>query len=276
MGKTKRAYTLKSKKGQPRRHAERASEVTELSTSTSDVHDDGSPEVVVSVKLALWDFGQCDRKRCTGLRLVRHKLVKEMRMKQRFAGICLSPLGRESICRADAKFIAAHGLSVVDCSWNRVEETPIAQIRCGPPKLLPFLVAANPVNYGRPARLTCAEALAAALYICGWKDQAEALMSKFKWGHAFFSLNEDYLEAYAQCDSAEEVIEAQNRLLTEGREQPRVHMGLPEYEDSESFSDDDDDEGVKEEEPENRSTILASGDSLEALRDLSIEVGESG
>ena len=36
MGKTKRNYTLKSKKGEARRFAERASEVAEPSTSEED------------------------------------------------------------------------------------------------------------------------------------------------------------------------------------------------------------------------------------------------
>lgn len=39
-------------------------------------------------------------------------------------------------------------------------------------------------------------------------------MDKFKWGHAFYTLNESFLDAYAKCDSAQAIIECDKRFRT--------------------------------------------------------------
>ena len=105
------------------------------------------------------------------------------------------------------------GLSVIDCSWARLAEIPFQQMRAGHHRLLPFLVAANPVNYGKPSKLSCAEAAAATLYICGYVDAAKAVLNEFGWGKEFIKLNTELLELYRTSVDAAEVVQRQNEWL---------------------------------------------------------------
>jgi pre-rRNA-processing protein TSR3 len=166
------------------------------------------------------DLGQCDKKRCSGTKLVRCHYVAELRLGKPWAGVVLSPNGSRCVSWEDRDLVERKGLAVVDCSWNRLDDVPFSKIKGAAPRLLPWLLAANPVNYGKPCKLSCAEAFAAALALCGFRGAAEAVMSKFKWGHSFFSLNEELLERYAACRSADEVIATQTRYLEELKARP--------------------------------------------------------
>lgn len=165
------------------------------------------------LSLRMWDFEQCDPKRCTGARLARRGVFTRMPLKQNFRGIVLSPQGQVSVSPSDASILDHSGLSVIDCSWARLSEIPFRQMQSGHHRLLPFLVAANTVNYGRPSKLSCAEAAAATLYICGRKEAAIAIMDEFSWGNEFLRLNQEVLDLYASCANADEVVEKQNEWL---------------------------------------------------------------
>lgn len=78
---------------------------------------------------------------------------------------------------------------------------------------MPYLVAANSVNYGRPWRLNCAEALAASFYICGHPDWASGVLEHFSYGEAFLEINSQLLKRYAACTSEEEVKRAEEVWL---------------------------------------------------------------
>jgi pre-rRNA-processing protein TSR3 len=123
-------------------------------------------------KAACWDFGHCDAKRCSGKRLMHFGMMRELPIGQKFPGVVISPNAKKIVSAADRELLEQHGAAVVECSWVRVKEIPWTRIGGKCERLLPYLVAANPVNYGRPWRLNCVEALAACFFICGKEEWA--------------------------------------------------------------------------------------------------------
>ena len=79
----------------------------------------GKKIALKGLKLRMWDFAQCDPKRCTGARLARRGIFQSMPLKQPFKGLVLSPNGSEPVSPADVEILEVHGLSVIDCSWAR-------------------------------------------------------------------------------------------------------------------------------------------------------------
>ncbi len=172
---------------------EEGEEVEEGSNTESGEEETEKPidkkKEAFPIRLAMWDFEQCDAKRCTGKKLERMHLLKSLPLSAPFRGVVMSPNGKKTVSAEDKEIIQKNGLGVVDCSWKCVDTIPFQKMKMGPERLLPFLIAANPVNYGRPLKLSCVEALSAALYIVGFKQEAKDLLAKFKWGHSFVELN---------------------------------------------------------------------------------------
>lgn len=126
----------------------------------------------------------------------------------------LRPNAKKVVSAADRDMLEQFGAAVVECSWVRVKEIPWSQIGGKCERLLPYLVAANPVNYGRPWRLNCVEALAACFFICGHEDWAEIVLQHFPYGKPFLEINAQLLRRYAACTSEEEIKKAEEDWLT--------------------------------------------------------------
>jgi pre-rRNA-processing protein TSR3 len=105
----------------------------------------------------------------------------------------------------------------LDCSWKKAEQIHDSLPRTNA-RALPYLIAANPINYGKPFALSTAEAFAATLYIIGYPDQAQLLLEGFKWGPHFLSLNKEPLEAYAKATGSSDVIQIQKEFMPIGDE----------------------------------------------------------
>ncbi|TIA86107.1 hypothetical protein E3P99_03792 [Wallemia hederae] len=186
----------------------------------------------VGVPVAMWDFNHCDPRRCSGKKLSRQGLIRDMKVGQRFRGIVLSPKGTQTVNPGDRDIVAANGAAVVECSWARLDEIPWGRIKSPHERLLPYLIATNPVNYGKPWRLNCVEALAATFYLTGFDEYGETLLSKFSWGHSFLKVNGGLLERYSKCKNSEEIIAEQERIMADEQR---------EYEEARQQDDEDDD-----------------------------------
>ncbi|EFN63901.1 UPF0293 protein C16orf42 [Camponotus floridanus] len=222
--------------------------------SDKDDEAESSNESLISFPVAMWDMEHCDPKKCSGRKLVRHGLIKILRLGVRFAGLCLTPVGDKCVCPTDREIIQEYGCAVVDCSWARLDDTPFNRMKTSHPRLLPFLVAANPINYGKPCQLSCVEAIAATLIITGYPEEANLYLGKFSWGHAFLELNSELLEKYALCADSKEIIAVQEKFLDKAWQEKLDRLALPDFPQSDT-EEEEAEEGEEEKDEDVASKI---------------------
>lgn len=165
------------------------------------------------MRLIVYHAKQCSPKKCTALKLSRFALVKLVHSAKAIPrnAIVLNPFAAKPL--SPAEDANATTLVALDCSWEHAKEVFRSYRSRARHRSLPLLVAANPVNYGKIAKLSTVEALAAALYILGEREHAEKLLSKFNWGHSFLELNRSLLEDYASASSMEALLEVQREYF---------------------------------------------------------------
>ena len=153
--------------------------------------------------------GDDDPEKCTARRLAHlgHATLHHS-ARETPPGVVLDPFADRALSPADA---GSDQLVALDCSWRTA--TDEAFRLDGTHRSLPFLVAANPINFGRPFRLNTAEALAAGCQILGSPDRAAAVLEPFRWGETFLELNAEPLERYADCADSSEVVAVQEEYL---------------------------------------------------------------
>ncbi|KAI9147841.1 pre-rrna-processing tsr3 [Paramyrothecium foliicola] len=223
-------------------------------------------------KAACWDLGHCDPKRCSGKKLMKLGLMRDLHLGQRHNGVIITPNGKHVVSPADRELMDQYGAAVVECSWARTKEVQWNKVGGKCERLLPYLVAANTVNYGKPWRLNCVEALAAAFYICGHPDWAEQILAPFAYGESFLEINSSLLKRYAACaDEAavkkteEEWMEKLEREYAESRQEGEDDMWTSGNTNRRPLQDSDEEDDSEEEEEEE------GGDSDEDGDDKSLD-----
>ena len=173
------------------------------------------------IKIVVYHAGQCDPKKCTALKLKRHGLIRvvsQIKLLPKRA-VVLNPFSKIAFSPADRQRIENFGIAALDCSWEHAKKVLLKRVR-GTSRCLPILIAGNPVNFGKPTKLTTVEALAAAFYIAGFREKAERLLSIFKWGHTFIEINQERLEKYAKAKDSTETIKLQSSFIKHEEEKP--------------------------------------------------------
>ncbi|EMR74974.1 hypothetical protein MBGDF03_00160 [Thermoplasmatales archaeon SCGC AB-540-F20] len=167
------------------------------------------------IQLIVYHANEDDPKKCSAKKLHKFgfvKLEKNIRKIPKHA-ILLNPFAKKSLSKEDIKIAKKNGILAIDCSWKNAENSFEYLDRENISRALPFLVAANPVNYGKPFKLTTLEAFASALYILGEKEHAKDILNIYKWAPHFLELNKQPLEEYRRAKNSKEVIQIMSEYI---------------------------------------------------------------
>ena len=183
-----------------------------------------------TIKLSMLYFDQCDPKKCTGKKMERLGLLKEIKFSKNYGGILLTPTGKKICSIEDHDIIEKKGICVIDCSWAKFEELHL-DLHKIETRSLPFMVAVNPVNFGKAYKLSCVEAFAACLYLGGFEKESKFILDHFKWGEHFFKVNEELFGKYKGISSQEQLKEIQEKYINDELERKQKRKEQDGFED---------------------------------------------
>ena len=164
------------------------------------------------IPVFVYDKNQCDPKKCTAKRMLKFGLAKEAKTLHAIpkGSIVLSPFAEKALSPDDIRY-ARHGLVVMDLTWTNIDEFP--RPKGTNDRALPYMLASNPINWGRPMEINSAEAVMASLFILGEREQAETFLGRFNWAPEFMRLNGELLEEYSSAKDSTEVVRIQNEYI---------------------------------------------------------------
>ena len=167
------------------------------------------------INLIVYHMNDDDPKKCSAKKLARFGYVELITSIKRIphGAIVLNPKAKKSLSVEDYATACKYGILGIDCSWKNVDSIFSSLDKKGKSRALPYLIAVNPVNYGKPFKLTTLEALAASLYILGEVSHAQELMRLYKWGSHFLEFNKEPLEEYRNAQSSQDIIEIIKRYI---------------------------------------------------------------
>ncbi len=129
----------------------------------------------MAFRIFIYRLPQDDPRKNTAIKLTRFGFAQLVNgIKALPSGsIMLDPTVKTPLMPSDRAIAESRGLSLIDCSWKRAVDIHSRLIHGRfIRRRLPLLIAANPTHYGKPYILSTIEAVAAALYIMGFRDEA--------------------------------------------------------------------------------------------------------
>lgn len=162
------------------------------------------------IPLYAYRDNSCDPRKCTVKKLEKAGFLKIFTKISQIPRntLLLDPTAEQALSPAD-RYVRS--VTVLDCSWVVLDTGSVRSWRIR--RALPFLMAANPVNFGKPCMLSSIEALAASLYILGERERALQLLSKVSWGIRFLEVNREPLDLYTDAKDSAEIIKIQEQYL---------------------------------------------------------------
>ncbi|MCL4341434.1 MAG: DUF367 family protein [Candidatus Thermoplasmatota archaeon] len=175
------------------------------------MRDAGRKNERIFPEVLFYELNQDDPRKNTMKKLKRFGLAEQATPGRIRRTIVLTPFSDTFLLNSLHDTSLKYGISVLDGSWNRSDTFSDFSARLL--VKLPTLVAANPVNFGKRNFLSSVEAVSAALYILGFEDRSEYLLSKFNWGLQFIEINSEPLKEYSLCSTQEDVILAESMFF---------------------------------------------------------------